>query len=324
MRVTQEFHYRLPNRVRGHRPGSHLGLTIGAGQEFVSHMNLYDRPDPRRLDLRASLRSLTGEWLVRVNRQRAGVSVYAVVDVSASMRFGAPPKLHVVGDFLESLGVSAFRTGDALGMLAFDTRERQDLFVPARLGRGVGSVMAANIRQAQGAESDGGVVGRGVGAIGRGVGVGGRGVVVGGDGAGRRVEGRGSEGAHRGLELAAARLAGREGLVFIVSDFHWPLERLAATLDVLVNALVVPLVVWDRAETEPPAANGFALVRDAETGAQRTLWLRPRLRTRWHEVVAERRAQLDRIFASKSVRPVYLEGKFDAEVLSKYFLEGGV
>src|SRR5215472_15625165 len=136
MRAPQEFHYRLPNRVRGHRPGSHPGLTSGAGQEFVSHVSLYERPDPRRLDLRSSLRSLRDEWLVRVNRQRAGVSVYAVVDSSASMSFGVGSKVQVVDDFLESLGLSTFRTGDALGMLAFDSRERPELFVPPRVGRG--------------------------------------------------------------------------------------------------------------------------------------------------------------------------------------------
>ena len=56
MGAPQEFHYRLPYRVGGWRPGAHPGTRLGAGQEFVSYMSLYDRPDPRRLDLRASLR----------------------------------------------------------------------------------------------------------------------------------------------------------------------------------------------------------------------------------------------------------------------------
>ncbi len=299
MRAAQEFHYRLPHRVRGHRPGSHPGLTFGAGQEFVSHMSLYDRPDPRRLDLRASLRSLTGEWLVRVNRQRAGLSVHAVVDVSASMSFGAAPKLQAVADFLESLGVSAFRTGDALGMLAFDSTERADLFIPPRIGRGVGSVMAARIRQVQTAAAAAAAAVNGVDAGARGMSGG------------------------RGLEQALLRLAGREGLVFIVSDFHWPLDRLGAALDLLAHASVVPLIFWDRAEIEPPAQNGFALLRDTETGAPRTLWLRPKLRNLWREAVARRRAELDSLFASKFVRPVYFDSEFDAEVLSKYFFEAG-
>lgn len=251
---------------------------------FVSHMSLYDRPDPRRLDLRASLRSFRHDWLVRVNRQRAGVSLYAIVDVSQSMSFGIESKLQIVSEFLESLGLSAFRTGDALGMLAFDSSERPELFVPARMGRGVG----AHLRERLSEFRDSGAVARGSTA--------------------------------RGLELAAMRLAGREGLVFIVSDFHWPLERLPAALDLLAHSSVVPLVIWDRAEIEPPARDGFALLRDAESGVRRTLWLRPGLRTRWRAAVARRRAELERIFAGAGVRPLYLQGMFDAERLTKYFL----
>jgi hypothetical protein len=288
MRAAQEFHYRLPGRVRGYRPGSHPGLAIGAGQEFVSHVSLYDRPDPRRLDLRASLRSLREQWLVRVNRQRAGVSVYAIVDVSASMSFGAGSKRRIVGDFLESLGLSAFRAGDAFGMVAFDSRERPDLFVPARIGRGVASLSLERLSQYWAGQAD-----RTAGAN-----------------------------AASGLELAAMRLAGREALVFIVSDFHWPLERLGTALDLLAHACVVPLIVWDRAESEPPSGNGFALLRDSESGGQRTLWLRPSLRARWREAMTRRREQLERIFAARFIRPLYLQGEFDAEVLSKYFLEG--
>ena len=86
-------------------------------------MSLYDRPDPRRLDLRASLRDIRGDWLVRVNRQRAAVPVQVIVDVSASMGFGSPrPKLQVVADFVEALGQSAFRVGDALGMVGVRCR----------------------------------------------------------------------------------------------------------------------------------------------------------------------------------------------------------
>ena len=298
MREATEFHYRLAGRVRGHRPGSHLGLSLGAGQEFVSHTSLYNRPDPRRLDLRASLRSLSGDWLVRVNRQRAGVAVHAVVDVSASMSFGpGRSKLQVVRGFLESLGVSAFRTGDALGMLAFDADERSDLFVPARVSRGAGSVMAER--------------------------------------AGAAAQRQTARAAHRqsaavaaqpgsgdALERTAARLAGKEGLVFLVSDFHWPLQPLGRVLDLLAHAYVVPLIVWDQAEVEPPSKNGFALIHDVETGVQRTLWLRPRLRNRWRDAVSNRREELNRVFASRGVRPFYVLGAFNAEAMSKYFIEG--
>jgi hypothetical protein len=281
MGAPQEFHYRLPYRVGGWRPGAHPGTRLGAGQEFVSHMSLYARPDPRRLDLRASLRDLRGEWLVRVHRQRASVPVHAVVDVSASMAFGARrSKLQVAADFVEALGQSAGRVGDAVGMVAFDAAERADLFVPAVVSRGIGALMASVVRQA--------------GAAARGF---------------------------EGLEAAVQRIAGRRGLVFLVSDFHWPLERLDAILDLLAHAYVVPVIVWDPAEIEPPALDALAQLRDAESGARRTLWLRPKLRSQWRDAVARRRSQLDGLFAARAIRPFYVVGAFDGEAMSQYFLE---
>lgn len=280
MSTSREFHYRLPRRSGGWRPGSHPGSSLGAGQEFVSHVSLYDRPDPRRLDLRASLREVRGDWLVRVNRQRVSVPVHVIADVSTSMSFGFPKsKLQVVADFVTALGHSAFRVGDSLGMLAFDARERRDLFVPALLSRGVGEVMASMLASCEGtAGSD-------------------------------------------GLEEAALHLAGRHGLIFLASDFHWPLERLEGALDLLAHSYIVPLVVWDPAEAQPPTHDGLMPLRDVESGGQSTLWLRPSMRVRWQQAVARRRGELNALFTARGIRPFYMSGEFDNEALSHYFFE---
>lgn len=279
-----EFHYRMPRRVGGVRPGAHPGLSLGAGDQFVSHARLFQRPDPRRLDLRASLRRVGGlddDWLVRVHRQRAGIAVHLLVDVSASMRFGAPhSKLVRIAEFAASLGRSAHRLGDALGLLAFDARARSDLWLPAQRSRGMGELIAQTLRASEG-----------------------------------------GSGSVQGLAEASERLAGRSCLVFLASDFHWPLDGLAAVLDLLGHAFVVPMIVWDAAEIEPPDQNGVVLARDTESGAQRTLWMRPALRQRWRDSVARRRAELDRIFTSHALRSFPLEGRFDAEAMSRYFLE---
>ena len=244
-------------------------------------MRLYDRPDPRRLDLRASLRHPGGDWLVRTHRQRAGIVVHAVVDVSASMGFGGErTKLQVAADFVEALGVSAYRLGDAMGMSAFDAVERTDLFFPAMLNRGIGSVMAEALRNCP-------------------------------------CNGSGMT----GLQGALQHLVGRQGLVFLVSDFHWPLEWLGAALDLLNRAYVVPVIVWDRAEIEPPSANAIAPLRDAESGRQRTLWLRPKLRQQWREAVKARRAELESFLAARAIRPFHVQTRFDGEAMSQYFFE---
>ena len=37
-----EFHYRLPKRAGGARPGSHPGSSFGAGQAFAMHARLFE------------------------------------------------------------------------------------------------------------------------------------------------------------------------------------------------------------------------------------------------------------------------------------------
>lgn len=248
------------------------------------HGRLFDYPDPRRLDLRASVRAARSEWLVRVHLQRAAVPVQVIVDVSGSMRFGMRrTKLQVAADFVEALGYSAFRVGDQLGMLAFDTHARDDLFMPARYGRGVGNLLATMLREsASDAAGPGGMA---------------------------------------GLKRAATALAGRQALIFLVSDFHWPLAELPAVLDLLVHAWVVPIVVWDAAEIAPPSGGPLLAVNDAESGRQRTLWLRGSVREHWREAVARRRAELARRFGERGMQPFYVESAFDPEAMSRYFLE---
>jgi uncharacterized protein (DUF58 family) len=279
-----EFHYRLPMRAGGSRPGSHPGSSFGAGQAFAMHARLFDHPDPRRVDLRASLRAIPAEWLVRIHLQRVAVPVYVVIDVSASMYFGPiKSKLHVAADFVAALGYSAFRAGDQVGMLAFDAIEREELYAPARYGQGVGDVMAGMVRDA--------------------------------------TLKPGVAGGIDGLERSVAKLAGRQGLIFIVSDFHWPLTRLPSVLDTLTHAYVIPMVIWDRSEIEPPEHGSLLAVDDAETGHRRTLWLRSKTRQDWHDAVAQRRAEIKGLFDKRGMRPFFVQGAFDAEALSRYFLE---
>ena len=275
-----EILYHLPRRVAGLRSGAHRGMAAGSALEFLAHRRLFDHPDPRRLDLRASVADLRGDWLVRINRHRAAVTVQVIVDVSASMRFGEPAKLALAADFVESLARSAFRIGDAVGLLAFDAAARDDLHVAPRHGRGVGATLAARLR---GCES-------GPGGI-------------------------------AGLRDAARQVGPRPALVFLVSDFLWPLDGLGDILDGLAPAHVVPLVLVDAAESEAPARDGLALLVDAETGRQRALWVRPALRARWREAAAARRAQLAAIFADRGLRPFTLGGAFDAQALSHHLLE---
>jgi hypothetical protein len=302
VQASQEFHYRLPARFGGARPGAHRGASLGSGQAFAGHRRLLDRPDPRRLDLRASLRDPRGDWLVQVQTQRVAVAVHAIVDVSESMRFGAERrKLDVAADFVEALGLSAFRAGDAIGLLAFDEHEREDLLRPARHGRGLGAALAAALREAP---APGGSAPRPPWRT--------------------RRRTAPAPGAVEALRRCVRRLAGRPGLVFLVSDFHWPLDGLASVLDELAPACVLPMIAWDRAEAEPPAEGAWLSVREAESGALRSVWTGAAVRERWRDAVAARRAELRALFAARGLAPFELcgaAGGFDADGLTRHFLE---
>ena len=81
------------------------------------------------------------------------------------------------------------------------------------------------------------------------------------------------------------------------------------------------MVVWDPAETQPPTGNGLLSVWDVESRSQRTLWMRPSLRDRWTQAVAQRREELTDRLARRNIRPFHMDGEFDGEAMSRYFLE---
>jgi hypothetical protein len=279
--MAREFHYRLGQRAPGWRPGSHRGMSFGVGQEFIAHERLFERPDPRRLDLRASFSNVRREWLVRAARQRTSIAVHAVVDVSSSMSFPAgEDKLAMAADFLEALGHSVFRAGDAVGLLAFDQRLRTDLFLPPLRSRGAGEMMARLIKGVTGAAGDGAA-----------------------------------------LAAVTERLPSRGGLIFLLSDFHWPLRNLCRALDRLADSLVVPMVMWSTPELQPPARDGLAIMRDVETGERRSLWMRPRLRARWQSATHARKEELERLMRPRGIRPFYMIDRFNSAALSRYFFE---
>lgn len=135
-----------------------------------------------------------------------------------------------------------------------------------------------------------------------------------------RLEGVTPSGGSAGLLDALHWLPRTRSLVFLVSDFHFPLDTLSALLDGLAHHEVVPIVVWDGAEAERLPGFGLIELADPETGRHRTVLMRAGLRQRWIERVARRRADLCACFAAHRTRPFFVDGAFDADALTRYFL----
>jgi uncharacterized protein (DUF58 family) len=135
-----------------------------------------------------------------------------------------------------------------------------------------------------------------------------------------RLEGVSATHGSAGLLEALHWLPRGRSLVFLVSDFHFPLDMLTQLLDGLAHHEVVPVVVWDGAEAQRLPAFGLIDLADPETGKRRTVLMRASLRKRWIEAVAQRRKTLCDCFTAHRARPFFVDGDFDADAMTRYFL----
>jgi len=188
-----EIHYKVPWRTRGSYPGHHSSQQKGGGLQFRNHVPLIDAPDPRRFDVRASLRDPFEQIRVRVYQQTSAIPVYIIADLSASMSYeGAFSKPDVLAEFVACLSYAAYRTGDAFGFIGCADKFSELLLLPSTLNRAAGAELAEQLRA-------------------------------------RPARGKDSE----GLLAAAERVGSRRALIFLISDFHFPLdlaERVLASL----------------------------------------------------------------------------------------------
>lgn len=281
--VPQEFHYHLGWRVSGARPGAHLTRTPGGVADFRGYAPFLDNPDPRRVDPRASLGSIPRRLMVRTFNERSAVTVYAVVDLSASMRFaGVVHKHAMVADIAAAVAWSATRGGDAFGLVACDDVVRPDLFELPAIRRSA----AEDVRR-------------------------------------RLLACPPRSGAQAfALALAAPYLRRERSLVFLISDFHFDAGLLRQVLESLSMHDVVPVALWDGAEYRDLPRWGWARVRDMESGGERALFLRHDLAQNIRRAYEAKRkglaAQCRRLGARP---PFFVEDSFCAEHLTRHLLE---
>ncbi len=278
---VREFHYRVGWRTRHALPGHHKSSLTGAGHEYAISAPLLDYPDPRRLDIRRSVRDPFGQLFVRTYNQHGILPVYAVVDLTASMGFqGTASKQALLVEFLSILAFSASRTGDPFGFVGCTGEVLPQFVVPATRS-------GAALRKAIDRLSD--YTPAVCGA--------------------------------QGLIEAAPLLGYRRSLVFVISDFHFSLDVTHRLLNAFARHDVVPIVVWDSAEFRNPPTFGIARVRDSETGAERYVLLRPALRNRLCESFEQRRIALERIFMESGHKPYFLLDRIDCDALNRFFIE---
>jgi hypothetical protein len=281
MMSAAEISYRPRRRVEGIVIGAHRGRSTGGPGVFLDQVSYLRQPDPRRIDLRLTLRDPFENVYVRRYEQRLAIVLFAIVDLSGSMKFeGTVRKMALVGELCVCLAASARRLGDAFGVIGCDDRVRDDFFFPAARRSGLELDIAKRFESFV-------------------------------------PERRSAE----GLADAAAYLAGKRKLVFLISDFRMPLAKIEAVLRSLARHDVVPILVSDSAEEAALPFLGLIDVQDLETGRQRVVFMQPTLRRQWLTQAAVWRQSLDQLFLRYGRPPFELVDRFDADQLSLHLLE---
>lgn len=273
---AKAFTYQINWRSRSYHSGYHRGSQGGLGVEFRSNVPLVDYPDARRIDISQTLRDPAEQVQVRIFNQKNSTPIYALCDLSGSMRFKG--KLVLAAEIAASIAYSAHQAGDRFSFVGYDQIVREDWMTKPSYRMQDAYALITRLMHYQPLSV-----------------------------------------AAEGL-LDINRFIGQaRGLVFIISDFHMPLQSLEQSLNMLSKHHVVPIVLWDADEYKNLPKFGFSTIVDPETGEQRTLFFRESLKKRFEVAFAERKATLKALFAKYETPACFIEDSFKPKLLSEYF-----
>jgi len=275
----KEFSYHIGWRTRGSHAGRHASTQRGVGMEFSGHTTLLSYPDPRRIDIRQTIRDPLEQVYVRIFNQKSATPIFMINDLSGSMNFGSKHrKVALSAQIMKSVAMSATHNSDSFGYIGFDDVVREDWHCNPSYRAHYALEMAEKLTE-------------------------------------YHPEHVGS----KGLADVTRYLPRERSLIFLVSDFHMPLEELESALSMMLRHHIVPVVLWDSTEYKNLPDFGIASLSDCETGARRTLLLRKPLRDRIVQNFEERRQAIHSLFMRFDMPPFFVENEFDADSLTEYF-----
>lgn len=266
-------------RPSGYQPGAGQGHVAGTGEQLRSVVMLRDNPDPRRLDLLASIRDPFEHLWVKDFYLNTAIKVIILIDTSASMGYvGKVSRFKVVQDISSQLALSVYRSGDAFGLYMGAEKLNKIQMLPPKPNRSawvwVNQHLPNIIPQ------------------------------------GHHVE---------GLLKVSTYLPKKPCLVFVVSDFRWPQNQLKQLLKKINHHHVVPIMLQDSAEMDSVPNHGLAILNDAETGDKRFVWMRPALKQKIqaarHKHINEVISDCRRF----NIKPFVVQDQFKSGLLTEYF-----
>jgi len=283
--VTEEIFYHVPWRVRGVQAGSHRTNLRGTGNDFSAFVSLMQHPDPKRLDVRSSLKTVPRQLMVKTFFERSAIKAFVVNDLSSSMRFsGKLKKCTLLTQITQAIAWSVVRQGDYFAMVSCHDRILDNVSIALTYRPSVANDVHRLLMQFFSQPE--------------------------------QVSNTAS-----GMPLVAEKLGTKKSLLFLISDFYWPDHLLEQTFQAFGMHDVVPIVLWDQSEFETLPDWGWAKLVEMETGQQRSLFMRPALHQRMREHAEQRKQKIRHCCQLHGARlPFFVTNGFDATALSRHLL----
>ena len=276
---AKPFTYQIPWKSSSIHFGEHRGTQRGLGFEFKGNVPLIDYPDARRVDLRQSLRDPYEQVQVKSFNQDNTTPIFAVCDLSSSMQFKGKARKL---DLAKEIAAS----------IAYSAFESSDVFSFIAYNQHVIEDLTLSLSHHIHQSFE----------------------VIEKLGEYKKMR-VGSEGI---LEVPQY-LSQHKGLIFWISDFHMPITLIEQAMNAMSAHQVIPIVLWDDQEYKKLPKFGFGNLIDPETGDNQTIFFRESVREQFEEAFAARKQALETLFTSFDSQAIYINGKYDPEVMSHYF-----
>ena len=277
----ETFDYHINWRTKGHHPGQHKSNQRGMGIEFAGHSNLIDYPDPRRIDIRQSMRDPLEQIYVRIFNQRSTTPVMVVTDLSSSMNYGLKrTKLNLASEIGTVISNSVISRSDALGFIGFNEHTETKWWSPLSYRPHKTQLLIKRLKDHN--------------SIGSG---------------------------HKGIKNIFRIIPRDHTLIFLISDFHMPIKDIEHSLSRLTKHTIVPIILWNRSEYEDLPRFGIISITDPESGLEKTIFLRKTMLKKIKDQFKRRKKELEKIFLKYNSPPFFVNDRFEALEMTKYFNE---
>lgn len=265
-------------------PGAHQGKIVGNGQLFKHHVPLMSSPDLRHIDLRASVLDPFDNFQIKAFQQQSQLNLFLIADLSASMAYQGKQNKQKI-------------VVDCIQSIAQSAYAQGDKFGFVGCGKNIETdwiISPANQQRGRATEIA------------------------------KRLQISPYQGQTDSLLQAAQYLPSKASLVFLLSDFHLPIELIQQQMQQLNQHTVVPLVLWDKQEYSQLPDWGLVKLADMEQRKSRTLFMRPSLKQRIIQAFEQRKQKLQHCFRAFGYEPLFLDNGYRAELMTHYFLQHAI